>query len=190
MFLLDPYRIFILLWAAWGLSWIAASFWSSRPARVADNWFNSAYRPLLLVGALLIAWRAPDGLRLWRTSPGLAWGLDLLALAGFAFCWWARLHLGRLWSAAVTIKPDQRIVESGPYGLVRHPIYTGLLAAILAGVVMRGTLSGIAGGLIMLAGIYQKARLEERELAAALGAAAYADYARRVPMLIPFLHRP
>ena len=43
-----------------------------------------------------------------------------------------RIHLGRLWSGTITLKQDHRIIDSGPYGLVRHPIYTGLILSILA----------------------------------------------------------
>ena len=53
----------------------------------------------------------------------------LATFAGILFAWWVRIHLGRLWSGAITRKEGHRVVDSGPYGLVRHPIYTGLLAA-------------------------------------------------------------
>jgi protein-S-isoprenylcysteine O-methyltransferase Ste14 len=96
------------------------------------------------------------------------------------------VHLGKLWSSAVTIKPDHHIVESGPYRLVRHPIYTGLLIAIVTSVLMNGTLVAICGGLLMTIGIVLKARLEEVTLRQELGHAPYDEYAERVPMLVPF----
>jgi protein-S-isoprenylcysteine O-methyltransferase Ste14 len=107
-------------------------------------------------------------------------------VVGFAFCWWARIHLGKLWSGIITRKTDHRIVDTGPYGLVRHPIYTGLLLAILATMVAKGTIIGIAGAAVIATGIYMKARLEERFLRQELGPAAYDEYAGRVPMLVPF----
>ena len=106
---------------------------------------------------------------------------------GFAFCWWARIHLGLLWSGRVTKKADHHIVETGPYALVRHPIYTGLLLAIGATMVAKGTLYGVAGAAAIMLSIAMKARLEERFLRNELGSAAYDGYARRVPMLVPFL---
>ena len=54
-----------------------------------------------------------------------------MVTAGLAFCWWARLHLGAMWSGTVTRKDDHHIVDTGPYGLVRHPIYTGLIFSAL-----------------------------------------------------------
>jgi protein-S-isoprenylcysteine O-methyltransferase Ste14 len=70
---------------------------------------------------------------------------------------------------------------------VRHPIYTGLTLAAIATAMMRGTLAAWLGVAVMTLGWYVKARLEEHFLRDQLGAEAYGDYARRVPMLIPFL---
>ncbi len=183
---MHPWLVLPLLWVAWIVSWVIASRWASAPVRT-ERGSGLRYRILLTIGCLLIVlplrqhWQAP----LWRPTSAQAWFLDALALAGFAFCWWARLHLGLLWSSNVTIKPDHHIVDSGPYGLVRHPIYTGLLIAVIASVLMNGTALGIVGGLAMLAGFIAKARLEEKTLREALGAPAYDAYASRVPMLIP-----
>jgi protein-S-isoprenylcysteine O-methyltransferase Ste14 len=111
-------------------------------------------------------------------------------VAGFAFAWWARIYLGTLWSGQVTLKPDHHIVDTGPYALVRHPIYTGILTAVLATMAAKGTLPGVAGAAIILVGVWMKARIEERWLRQELGAEAYDGYARRVPMLVPFLRWP
>jgi protein-S-isoprenylcysteine O-methyltransferase Ste14 len=116
----------------------------------------------------------------------LAWTLVALAALGFAFTWWARIHLGRLWSATVTRKTDHHVVDTGPYAMVRHPIYTGILAAMLATALVRGTAGSLVGFVLLVAGFYLKARLEESFLEGELAEEAYAAYARRVPMLIPF----
>jgi protein-S-isoprenylcysteine O-methyltransferase Ste14 len=109
-----------------------------------------------------------------------------VVVAGIAFAWWARIHLGALWSGAVTRKFNHRIVDTGPYALVRHPIYTGLLSAAIATGVARGAWPALAGALILWLGIWMKARLEERFLSEELGA-EYAAYRARVPMLVPFV---
>jgi len=73
---------------------------------------------------------------------------------------------------------------------VRHPIYTGLIAAILATGVGVGTITAMLGAVLISLGLWQKARMEERFLSVELGADAYGAYRRRVPMLVPFLpHR-
>jgi protein-S-isoprenylcysteine O-methyltransferase Ste14 len=69
---------------------------------------------------------------------------------------------------------------------VRHPIYTGLLFSLLATAAAKGTLLGVAGFLMLLLGVWMKARLEEQWLVKELDQGAYADYRKRVPMLIPF----
>ena len=69
----------------------------------------------------------------------------LLCVMGFGFAWWARLHLGQLWSAFVTRKAGHRIVDTGPYGIVRHPIYTGIIAAAIALALVKGTVIALAG---------------------------------------------
>ena len=115
-----------------------------------------------------------------------AWSLTLVVAFGLLFTWWARLHLGRLWSGTVTQKRDHRIVDTGPYAIVRHPIYTGLLLSSIATAALEATWVGLAGAALMVLGFYLRARLEERFLRGSLGS-AYDEYRRRVPMLIPFI---
>ena len=92
---------------------------------------------------------------------------------------------GQLWSGTITRKADHRIVDTGPCGLVRHPIYTGILLAGLATMLAQGSLPGIAAA-VLLTGLWMKARMEEAWLRSELGAEAYDAYRRRVPMLVPF----
>jgi protein-S-isoprenylcysteine O-methyltransferase Ste14 len=124
---------------------------------------------------------------IWLLNEDARWFMALLTAAGLAFCWWARLHLGRLWSASVTRKEGHHIIDTGPYAFVRHPIYTGIILASFATAVERGTAIALAGAAIMTIGWYMKARIEERFLRQELGAAAYDSYAGRVAMLVPFL---
>jgi protein-S-isoprenylcysteine O-methyltransferase Ste14 len=185
---MDPERGLDLLWGLWALSWWAAAFWSNRTE--ARSGGQVLYRALTLIGIVLLfqVW-LPDQrmIPLWRLNDTTRWVLAGLAAIGFAFCWWARLHLGRFWSAQVTRKQHHRIVDAGPYGLVRHPIYTGIILAGFATAIQRGTLVSLAGALLLVLAWFIKARLEERFLRAELGMAAYNAYAARVPMLIPFL---
>src|SRR5262249_34671190 len=96
------------------------------------------------------------------------------------------IHLGRLWSSNVGRKADHRIIDTGPYAIVRHPIYTGLIIASCATASLRGTAGAWIGVALLTIGWYVKARLEERFLREQLGVERYDAYARRVPMLIPF----
>ena len=78
-------------------------------------------------------------------------------------------------------------MDTGPYAIVRHAIYTGLLLALLATAIAQGTVSAMAGFGLLVLGLWITARIEERWLSRELGEAAYGDFRRRVPMLIPFL---
>jgi protein-S-isoprenylcysteine O-methyltransferase Ste14 len=165
---------------------LAAALWAARTIERPRG--QTAYRILTTLGFLLLFafWRS-HVTRFWRFDSSWQWGLVGVAALSFAFCWWARLYLGRLWSASITRKENHRVVNTGPYRLVRHPIYTGISLAALATALQEGSLIALAGAAILTLGWYVKARIEEDFLRAELGAQAYNDYAARVPMLVPFL---
>jgi protein-S-isoprenylcysteine O-methyltransferase Ste14 len=179
------------LWVAWAISWWAAAIWSDRSVQRPARRHQLMYRALAASGAILLfGMYRRDGqleLTLWRTPDAVAWGTLPVAALGMAFTWWARIHLGRLWSSNVARKATHYVVETGPYGIVRHPIYTGITVASIATAVMRGTVAAWLGVALMTLGWYIKARMEEGFLQEQLGADAYASYARRVPMLVPFV---
>jgi protein-S-isoprenylcysteine O-methyltransferase Ste14 len=186
-----PTKLIALIWLGWVISWVAASFWSGRTkshVRTRNSW---VYRLPILLGAILLSpWAPGTLLNTTLYDPGNAgtYLLAIVVLLGISFTWWARIHLGRFWSNAITRKEDHSIVESGPYGLVRHPIYTGLILAILATGAAVATVASLLGAVLISFGEWQKARMEERFLSAELGAEAYRAYSRRVPMIVPFSH--
>jgi protein-S-isoprenylcysteine O-methyltransferase Ste14 len=181
--------VIVVLWIGFALSWIAAMPWSSAVEKRVGLGREIAYRSVLLVGLIvsLVPAHGYEGpLRLWYPTRDLFWTSVALIVVGFAFSWWARIYLGSLWSGQVTKKENHRVVDTGPYGVVRHPIYTGILLAVFATAAVKGTIPGIVGALIIALGLWMKARLEEGWLRQELGANAYDDYRRRVPMLVPF----
>ena len=141
---------------------------------------------MMVVAPFLLVKR---GFQIWVTPPLLAWAMLLVIAAGVALCWWARLHLGRLWSDTVTRKEGQRVVDTGPYGLVRHPIYTGFIVMDAGLAILCGSALALAGVAVITVGLWIKARLEEQFLSEELGAAAYSSYKARTPMLVPRLAR-
>ncbi len=188
----DPIRACYFIWSAWALSWWLAAIWSSRAASRVSMAEQLPYRLLTISGFILLfgfnVRRSYDGpLRLWILSTDAGWVMAALCLVGFAFAWWARLHLGRLWSAFVTRKADHRIIDTGPYGIVRHPIYTGIIVAAIAMAIAKGTIYAVAGALLAILSFWVKARLEEKFLREELGPETYDAYRRRVPMLVPFV---
>jgi protein-S-isoprenylcysteine O-methyltransferase Ste14 len=178
------------LWLVWWITWMAAAIWSDRSVKGPGTRHQLLYRALVVVGAALLfgMYRHParSELTLWRTPDPVAWLTVPITLLGLLFSWWARIHLGRLWSSNVARKADHHVVDTGPYRIVRHPIYTGIIVASIATAAMRGTLAAWLGVGLLTLGWYVKARLEEGFLREQLGAEEYGSYARRVPMLIPF----
>jgi protein-S-isoprenylcysteine O-methyltransferase Ste14 len=184
----SPRVAIALIWAGWWASWLAAAAWSARTEKRSSIGSELPSRIIAVIGIVLLF--RGGGSRaamepLWRLGTAGRWSMVLLTAAGFAFCWWARLHLGRLWSAAITRKQGHHVVDTGPYAWVRHPIYAGVILAAFATAIERGSAIALAGAAIMTIGWYLKARSEERFLRAELGAADYDAYARRVAMLVP-----
>ncbi len=183
----DPaMRAIFAAWILWGISWIIAARFANRTTK------RSPWLLVVAATAIGIAFLLPDRLEpsdltaLWQMPETARWLLFVVALAGFAFAWWARITLGRLWSGTITLKEGHHIVDTGPYALVRHPIYTGLLLSAAASVVAAGSAAGLIIFAVVVAATTLKAWAEERFLARELGQEAYGAYRRRVPMLMPF----
>lgn len=179
-----------LLCAAWFVTWFAAGAWSGRTKVQLRTDAFGPNRFLTAIGVVMLFWRARGGggalaHRLWGEAAVLDWSLAALVALGFAFCWWARLHLGRLWSAYVTLKEGHRVVDTGPYALVRHPIYSGLMLSALGLALLRATPLAFLGWALFSLGFAMTARIEERFLRQQLGEEAYGAYSRRVGMLVP-----
>ena len=184
-----------ILWMVFYATWLAGVVWSGKTKTQMKTDMRGLHRAVSGIGVMLLftpwgylADRWPSLrifiARLWPAPDGLQWGLFALIVLGFAFCWWARLHLGRLWSGFVTLKEDHRVVDTGPYGLVRHPIYTGIMIAGFATALMRASPLALAGASLITIGFSMTARIEEGFLRAQLGD-AYDAYSRRVGMLVP-----
>jgi protein-S-isoprenylcysteine O-methyltransferase Ste14 len=179
-----------VIWPTWFVSWMIASFWSGRTEKRAAKRETWIYRIAIFTGAILMtpwaAWLV--GVKpVWEVGTAGAYALIVLMLLGLCLTWWARIHLGRFWSSAITRKEQHRVIDTGPYAFVRHPIYTGLITAVLATAVTETTLVALTGATLITCGLWLKARAEERFLMAELGPSDYAAYIRRVPMLVPFL---
>ena len=191
--IIQPNEIFQAIWIGWVSSWVAASLWSGRTEKRDTTYETWIYRAIIFSGVILIApWTAQilGEKATWQIGDYGAYALVGLMLLGLSLTWWARIELGRLWSSAITRKEEHRLVETGPYALVRHPIYTGIITALLATAAIEGTLLALFGAVLIAIGFWVKARAEEQFLLAELGADVYESYRRRVPMLMPFVpHR-
>ena len=109
-----------------------------------------------------------------------------LTWAGIAVALWARWHLGQFWSARITIKEDHRLIRTGPYARLRHPIYSGLDLAAIGSALTIDRWRCVLGVLLIVAGYAIKAKKEERMLAAQFGE-GFTEHCQRTGFLIPKL---
>ena len=170
-------------WAAFWLYWLVAAF-SIKRGRVPWSRELRIRAVIAVVVIVLIRWGAFRGYGPntdpWRAGIGLV----LFAL-GLGFAISARMHIGRNWGTPMTQKDEPELVTSGPYHLVRHPIYSGIL---VAGVGTAVALSWLWLTAVALAGVYllYSATVEERYLTDQVPD-SYPVYKHSTKMLVPFI---
>lgn len=184
----EPYRIISWAWLTFAVIWLVAAFTSKRTVRR-----QSASSRLLQIGLGVIAglliwgpWSAVLGREVVPPSLTSADIAVALTLAGIAFALWARFALGRNWSGTVTVKQDHELVQSGPYRIVRHPIYSGILLALLGTAIARGYIGAFIGVAVAALALRLKSLTEEGFMTEQFGS-QYATYKRSVKALIPFM---
>ncbi len=175
--------VFGIGWAAFWIYWLVAAF-SMKRGRVSWSRELRIRAVILVLVILLIRLGAFRGHALNSSSWRGALGLALFA-AGLAFASWARVHIGRNWGVPMSRKKDPELVTSGPYRLVRHPIYTGIL---LAGIGTAVALSWAWLTVVALAGLYfsYSAIIEERNLTNQFPE-SYPAYRHSTKMMVPYL---
>ena len=185
----DSTWVFIqFCWIAWLVYWVTMAFSTKRTIERA-NFISYRGVVVLLILGIAAAGRllhVSSHSRLWETTLALGVVTDFIVVAGAAFTVWARVTLGRNWSAEVTFKEGHELIQSGPYALARHPIYTGLIVMALGTAINYGRASGFGLLVALCGGLWWKARAEERIMSAHFPD-AYAAYKRRVHAIIPFV---
>jgi protein-S-isoprenylcysteine O-methyltransferase Ste14 len=124
------------------------------------------------------------GARFIPASDAAAWIGVVLTAAGVAIAIWARWHLGANWSGVVTLKEGHELIRSGPYRTIRHPIYTGILLALLGTAVAVGEVRGLLAVSIAWLSFYTKARREESFLTQEFGD-RFGEHRRQTGMFLP-----
>jgi len=183
-------RVVPVLWHAWLLYW-----WVSARDVKPTHWrepLRSQLRhrvPIILAALLLAAPRwLPRPLTRRFLPPGALFPLlgAVPVAAGLGFAIWARRHLGRNWSAHVVVKEDHALVRTGPYKRVRHPIYTGVLLALLGTGLAIGEWRAILAAPLALLAFAVKSRAEEDRMRQTFP--EYEQYRRETAALIPFVY--
>jgi protein-S-isoprenylcysteine O-methyltransferase Ste14 len=125
-------------------------------------------------------------LQLWPLGLLPFWLGAAVTIAGLLFAVWAREHLGRNWSRSVTIKQGHELITSGPYAVVRHPIYTGILTGFLGMAIAISQVRGFIAFVLVFLALWLKLRMEEQWMRSQFGE-TYATYARQTAALVPYL---
>lgn len=184
------HQIVVLLWLPVFLLWAI----SARHAKqTVDS--KAEGRSQVALWFVWLAWflmfshglrRPPLSLRFMSpTNFSVFTGLGLTFL-GLAFAVWARLSIGRNWSGYIELKEGHQLIRSGPYAIVRHPIYSGFMLATLGTAIAFGDWSGLVAFVLIVGAWGYKATLEENALIEKFGS-EYEEYRRRVKQLVPFV---
>lgn len=173
------------VWLALGLLWLVARFYTKQTEVRQSRRSLVTYGLLLLVAFALLMGVLPLGnARVLRQRPELT-GL-VLVLVGAGLAVWSRLVLARNWSVTIELKVDHELVERGPYRLVRHPIYTGLLLMFLGTALVLGTAQAFGAFALFLVIHGWKIQAEEALLAERFPQ-TFAAYKARTKALVPFV---
>ena len=177
-------------WILFAVIWLLAAFATKQSVYQESRGQRLRHVIPILLGGFLLAkgHRLSDPLnhRIIPHVEALAWTGIVLCIVGFALCIWARFTLGRNWSGLVTLKAGHELIARGPYSLVRHPIYTGLLAMFVATVIVLGHVAGVVAMPFVFMSLWIKLRYEEKVMLKQFPN-EYAAYQRRVKRIIPFV---
>lgn len=180
-----------LLWVSAVLWILFIAYWSavagnSASTRLSESAASRRLHQLLMYGALALAFVRVPGLgRRWLPN---TWWIAVVGLiihiSSALLAVWARRHLGRNWSGAISAKADHELICTGPYRFLRHPIYSAMLGMFLGTALVSGALHGLLSMIIITVAYLRKIRIEEQHLRAIFGS-AYDEYRRKSWALIP-----
>lgn len=189
VFSLSPIVLCAWAWIAWLAYWL----WASRRVHATKSSEGVLSRMQhvipLLVGFLLIFHSPAYSLVYgrWHHRPSIGYVGLAITVTGLLFTVWGRVHLGRYWSGMVTLKEGHRLVRTGPYAVVRHPLYAGFLVSAAGSALAAATGDAAVGLALLVVAYLAKLRREEALLTREFGD-EYLRFKREVPALLPFAY--
>ncbi len=177
-------------WIIFVIVWLLGVAWTKRTIYRESSAERTRYWLALVIGYFLVikssGFPPPFDWLVVPHTTSSAWSGVFLCVSGLVFAIWARLILGRNWSGVVTLKEGHELIERGPYRVVRHPIYTGILAMLAGTTIALGYFGSFIGFLLVFVSFWVKLKREE-DLMLKHFPAKYAAYQHRVKRIIPFL---
>lgn len=173
-----------LLWLFFILYWIVSASSVKKDVYRRGSWWQ---RTVILVAVIIVfanfipVWRQP----LFPSSAALGTIAVIVTAAGIGFAIWARRHLGANWSSQPSLKEGHELVTSGPYRLVRHPIYTGIIFAFIGTALIDSALWGVI--LLFVTVMFIRRVYVEDGLMTRQFPDQYPEYKKRTKALIPFV---
>ena len=179
--------IITLLWFVAIVYWSIAAFNVKKSAPRNARWF--AIRILFFVIFVVVVRSSIftnfDAAFIAHSSSALGFIGTVLCAGGIALAIWARVYLGENWGMPSTTKEDTELVTSGPYKYIRHPIYSGVILAMLGSAFAGDGIWLIVFIIFTLYYIYN-ARIEESNMMWVFPE-QYREYKKKTKMLIPFI---
>jgi protein-S-isoprenylcysteine O-methyltransferase Ste14 len=181
------------LWTSWLAIWLIWAFQSKQTRQKESLLSRFSYGLLVWCALILLFYRGP--LPAWWNSQifayrsWMSWSSIALTALGFAFTIWARAYLGSNWSGNVTIKVGHELIRTGPYRLVRHPIYTGIIIATLGTALAYDQWRGVVALPILWLAFTVKRLKEEKFMRQTFGT-QYDDYVRSTGAIVPVRFGP
>jgi protein-S-isoprenylcysteine O-methyltransferase Ste14 len=176
-----------VIWAIFALYWIAFAWGNKRAVQKSSPGFRLI--PILgAFGLFLLAKAHPDFFlrQLYVRDASVEMTGIVLCVVGVALAIWARTLLGRNWSGNPQIKEDHELIQAGPYRLVRHPIYTGILLAVFGTAFCRGRMLDLVLFLFLFVVFWIKLKVEESFMAKQFPE-AYPPYRKSTKALVPYI---
>ena len=177
-------------WLIFVMFWLIAAFGNKKTVYSENLGQRFLVQIIALIGVLIImnSPREPQPLSMFIIPQTAATAAiaTMICIAGLAFAIWARVAIGRNWSARVTVKENHELIQRGPYALVRHPIYTGLLSMALGSALLVGRAGAAAGWIVFLVSFWIKSR-DEEALMMQQFPNEYAAYRQRTKRVVPFV---
>lgn len=187
---LNLWQLEMIPWYAFMIFWLLTAL-KLKTTKSTEPLAARVYTRLLLAAAFVLLFTdvlksSPLGQRFLPNSPWIVVTGLVLTYVGSALAIWARWNIGSNWSSRVSLKFDHELIRSGPYARFRHPIYSGMLLAVIGTAMFIGQWRGLLAIVIVGVGHSWKAKREEALMLATFGE-KYESYRQQTGFLLPKL---